>query len=314
MGLEQENLVILGGQNKAGKTTLAVNTVDEALVAGLRVLVVTTEISAVQYVLRLASKRERLSLRDIRANDLNPRQRMALDSALRGKIAHADLEILDKPNATVQEVIRHAQEHIPDILVIDHLQRLNLLNNNMALGIKEGCLELKNLAIRASIPILLLSQTQHGEGWYEKTDDDQIQYRLSNMSTRWGREPLGEGDKILFFHNLAREFPEEKYIDRANLIVHSQRDYESGDIIPVRIHLAHQWVGDEHEYRERYDRNNSGNHSHRGSVGGRADLNHPTGTNSPAADDVSAQQKLPSRVPSGGQGERTLGAAGVLGL
>lgn len=343
MGLEPENLVIFGGSNKGGKTTFAVNTVAECCLAGVPVLVITSEVSASQYLLRLALRYRKFSRRQLMEGELNQSERERLMAAVMLYGSDQSLTVLDRPYATVQEIEQAIKEREPKVVVVDHLQRLDLgRGDNLAIGIKFASLRFKNLAVKKECAILALSQTSHMGQWYEQNEETgEITYNLAAMSTRWGKEPLGEGDKILFLHNLSRDLWGDQYRDKANIIVHSQRDYESGDIIPVRTRLAHQWVGGEEEYQAHYgNRIRSGVSGDRGCVLGRESVGDSTGADPSAAagldglgsnslgpgnalhvdplhrglPQVSAEQELSLGLPSRSQGSGVLEATGVLGL
>lgn len=256
MGLEEENLFILGAGNKHGKTTFAVNTVAHNLDEGHTVLVVTTEVSARQYLLRLLARETKTSLRDIRQNKLSDAKKRYLQDELR-RLGENPLYVVEAPLCTTEDIGRAIYDVLPDVVVVDHLQRIQWPGDNSALGLKDVSLTLKNYAITQKIPILLLSQLTFEDGW-EKREGDKVRYDFTKVRTRWSREPHGEADKLLFLHNLEQTYHEPHFKGRANVILHSMRDYASGDVVPVRTNMEHQWIGDDKEYRARYGGNGNG--------------------------------------------------------
>lgn len=240
MGLEPENLVIVGGENKAGKTTFAVNTVAANINAGKRVLVVTTEVTAKQYILRLVCRELGISLREIRGGTLTPEQQRAVFKEIY-QIGNLHLKVEDLPHCTIEDIEAATERYKPELVVIDHLQRIDPQTDQYALGYKIISQRLKQLAVETEVPVMCLSQVRMGEDWFTLDDSGHFEYQLQKMRTSWTSEPLGEGDKILFLHNLGRYIP--AYNGYANVVFHSLRDYESGGFARVEIDYNHQRIG-----------------------------------------------------------------------
>lgn len=243
-GAESENLVILAGETKGGKTLSAINLVASNTRLGVSTLVVTTEVSSTAYMLRLVARATKIPLSKMR-DGLSEADRERVESAL-SVYKRLPLFIADKPLCKVDDIEHAVLEVGPEIVVIDHLQRIQYSGENPALGFKQVVLRLKNLAVTLGIPVVVLSQVTFAEGWWDGEDG----YLTDRMGTRWSREPIMEADKVLVLHNKGLHRPDMK--GEANLIVHSMRDYSSGEVIPMKIKPEHQFLGDYDQYRREY--------------------------------------------------------------
>lgn len=248
-GLEPENLVIVAGETKGGKTLTAVNTVYHNLAAGRRALVITTEVGSVSYLLRLIARHTKIPLSKIRDQSLPEEGQRRVKDAL--SISQSwPLYIAERPLCTYDEIQRAAYETEPELIVVDHLQRLATTGDHYPLALKNIVLKVKTLAVALRLPILLLSQVTFGDGWCEQDSDGKLIYKTERISTRWSREPVMEADKVLILHNMGLHRPDRR--GDANLIVHSMRDYPSGEVLPLKIRPEHQWLGDYGAYRSAY--------------------------------------------------------------
>lgn len=241
MGIEPENLVIVGGDTKAGKTTHAVNTVGRNIQAGHKVLVFTTEVTSKQYIIRLACWATGISIVQVRKNALTTEQKSLLFKAIYRLREGRLLAVVDRPFGTISDLEDAVYETEPNLVVVDHLQRLNPEHEQFAVGYKYISQRLKQIAVQNEIGVLTLSQIRLQPEWFSVSESGHFHYELNKMSTAWTKEPLGEGDKILFLHNLGRDIPQ--YNGFGNIIYHSLRDYESGGYDTVPLNYAIQKVG-----------------------------------------------------------------------
>jgi replicative DNA helicase len=249
-GAESENLIIIAGETKGGKTLTAINVVAANIGLGIRVLVVTTEVSAVSYMLRLVSRQTHIPLSRMR-DGMDATERECVGRAL-DRNKRLPLFIADRPLCNLDEISEAVWETAPELVVVDHLQRIQYTGDNPALGYKNVALKLKNLAVTNRIPIVLLSQVTFGEGWCEQMSDGSLNYHIDRMTTRWSKEPVMEADKVLVLHN--RGLYRKDLLGDANLVVHSMRDYPSGSVLPLKMNPAHQFIGDYERYAKEYQR------------------------------------------------------------
>lgn len=247
-GLEDENLIIVAGETKAGKTVTAVNIAYANIKSGVRTLVITTEVSATSYILRLVTRDTAVPLSVMRV-PLGSGDRKAVDESL-ALFGQRPLYIADQPLCTLDDIGRSILEADPELVIIDHLQRIQYSGDNPALGFKNVALKLKNYSVKLGIPIVLLSQVTFGEGWCETLSDGTVQYRAERMTTRWSKEPVMEADKVLVLHNRGQHSLAHR--GQANLIVHSMRDYSSGGVLPLIIKPEAQWLGDYDMFRQEF--------------------------------------------------------------
>lgn len=239
-GLEPENLVVVAGENKAGKTTHAVNTVFANASAGKQVLVVTTEVSAKWYLFRLVCRALGYSLGDIKRGVLDNKQSFEVFKQLE-RFRNFPIRVADFPHCTYEDIRREVESTNPDLVVVDHFQRLDPWNENIAQGYKTLAQNLKQLAVTHSVPIMVLSQVFLSEGWFEYRQGS-FQYTIQLMRTKWTNELHGEADKVLYLHNLGSYMPAYKGV--GHVILHSLRDYEAGGgYIPVHLDYNKQYVG-----------------------------------------------------------------------
>jgi len=240
MGLEPENLVIVAGANKSGKTTMAVNTAAHNAENGAKTLVVTTEVTPQQYILRLVCREIGISLRDIREGNLSQDQHDAAMERSRHYANLSTLRVIGRGHCTTSDVEFDIRNYGPELVIVDHLQRIDPETDNNALGYKHVSQKLKQLALEYEVPVMVLSQVTMNDDWVDVGDNGDYEYKMDSMSLRWSKEPLGEGDKILFLHNLERSNIRHKGL--MNVIFHSLRDYESGGYKTVRVNYNHQKV------------------------------------------------------------------------
>lgn len=233
VGLEREHLTVVGGSNKSGKSIHSLNTVYHNIRAGYKVLYVPTEMSAKNIIIRLGCRKLGILLRNTKVRGgLSPDEVYELNKEIM-RLNKAPLVVLDETYPTYELVERYVEKHSPEIVVIDHFQRMNPENDNTAMGYRDLAQRLKHLAVAYHVPVLVMSQVNYKEGWCERLEDGTFQYTFQLMGTRWTNELHGEADKVLYLHNVGRDFPDLRGV--GHVIYHSIRDYDADGYSAVRL-------------------------------------------------------------------------------
>ncbi len=164
-GLQKSDLVIVAGRPSMGKTTFAMNLVENvAMTNDLPVAVFSMEMPAEQLALRLISSLGRVELQKIRTGKLQEQDWPRITSAITMLNKQRNIYIDDTPAMTPTDLRarcrRLAREHGLSLIVIDYLQLMQLANSkeNRATEISEISRSLKALAKELQVPVVALSQ------------------------------------------------------------------------------------------------------------------------------------------------------------
>jgi replicative DNA helicase len=165
-GLHPGDVIILGGDPGAGKTSLAMNVAERvAMDGGNAVGVMSLEMSAEDLILRLACSRARVNFHKLRTG-------MASETDLQKMVAifpsvmNAKIILDDSGGLTMHEVrsrlrgMKH--RHGIRLAIVDYLQLISLTKEQMFLGAASGYADVARGLQQASkelqIPIIILSQ------------------------------------------------------------------------------------------------------------------------------------------------------------
>lgn len=241
LGAHPEQLIVIGGENKAGKSTFAVNTLAANLNQGMRTLYVTTELTQKWIEYRLVCRKLGISMWQIRKarTRLTSEQKQDVFRYLAG-LEDAPLYILDSPYAPFAEVERVVQKWEPDMVIIDHFQRMDHEDDSIPVGYRRLAQRLKQMAVKYEVPVMVLSQVRLEPDWFS-FDGSEFTYILQKMRTEWTNSLHGEADMVMYLHNLERSrLPQ--FRGTVNLIYHSMRDLPSEGYTPVEVELDKQRV------------------------------------------------------------------------
>jgi replicative DNA helicase len=230
-----------------------------AALAGRKVEVYTTEMSAAQTFDRALAQTARVSRRDLDRGELTPNQSEAVMDAIQ-RLAAAPLWVEDDPRLTSSKICARAlHRHLSDgldLLVIDYFQRVPVDDNprnarrSQAENLAQAAQAYQQLARDLQIPILVVSQV---------TDEVIKDKRAPRPSDTKDCRALGhEAGAFLGVHRPAwygeeaprgRKGQEVEPVDQSLLEVHVQgkRDCKQG---VVRL----RWEGDRHGIDAREDR------------------------------------------------------------
>jgi replicative DNA helicase len=164
-GLQNSDLIIVAGRPSMGKTSFAMNLVENAAIKNRSpVAIFSMEMPGEQLVMRMMSSLGRIDQHKIRTGKLDDTDWPRLTSAV-GILNDAQIFIDDTPGMTPMEIRARARrikrEHGLGMIVIDYLQLMQgsgHSNENRATEISEISRSLKGLAKELSVPVIALSQ------------------------------------------------------------------------------------------------------------------------------------------------------------
>jgi replicative DNA helicase len=163
-GLQPEQLVIIAGRPKMGKTTLAMDIVRNAsLRQAKEVLVISLEMSNRQLMDRLIAAEGSIPLDAMHDGSVLSDHTAALTVAA-NNIKQSRMTLSDRPGLTMRRIRsmarRHKRKHGLDLMMIDHLGLLDADDPkmNQVAKVTEISRQAKLLAKELKIPVILLSQ------------------------------------------------------------------------------------------------------------------------------------------------------------
>ncbi len=167
-GLQPGDLIIVAGRPSMGKTTLAINMAESAVVGESKsALIFSMEMSAEQLTMRMLSSIGRIDQTHLRSGRLADDDWNRLDSAMR-QLQSTRLYIDETPALTPTELQARARrlkrEKGLDLIVVDYLQLMQVAGTkeNRATEISEISRSLKALAKELKVPVVALSQLNRG--------------------------------------------------------------------------------------------------------------------------------------------------------
>ncbi len=227
-GWQPGELIVLAARPSMGKTALALNFVESALLSQARpVLVFSLEMPSDSLVVRLLSSIGRIDQNHIRTGQLTEEDWPKLEAAAR-KLKDKHLFIDDTagltPNdvrARVRKVAREFGD--PGLIMVDYLQLMHVAGNTegRTQEISEISRSMKALAKEYSCPVICLSQLNRGV-------EARPNKRPMNSDLRESGAIEQDADVILFIYR--DEYYNEESPDKgvAELIIGKQRNGEIG--------------------------------------------------------------------------------------
>ncbi|MDP3464476.1 MAG: replicative DNA helicase [Sulfuricurvum sp.] len=162
-GFGKGDLVIVAARPAMGKTSFALNMVQNLLEKGKGVAFFSLEMPAEQLMLRLLSVQTSIQLQRLRVGDMNPEEYKRLNDAV-DKMRHSKLFVDDHGSVNIHQLrskLRKLKSRHPEIelAVIDYLQIMNGTGGkDRHLEVSEISRGLKMLARELEMPIVALSQ------------------------------------------------------------------------------------------------------------------------------------------------------------
>ena len=169
-GMQKSDLIIVAGRPSMGKTTFAMNIVENAAIKSqVPVAVFSMEMPGEQLAMRMMSSLGRIDQHRVRTGKLNDEDWPRLTSAVQ-ILSDAPIYIDDTPGLTPTELRARARrlhrEHGLGMIVIDYLQLMqgsaNAAKENRTSEISEISRSLKGLAKELNVPVIALSQLNRG--------------------------------------------------------------------------------------------------------------------------------------------------------
>jgi len=166
-GFGKGDLVIIAARPAMGKTSFALNIVQNLLDKGKGVAFFSLEMPAEQLMLRLLSIKTSIGLQKLRVGDLNDDQWSRLNTAV-DQMQHSKLFVDDHGSLNINQLrskLRKLKGKHPEIelCVVDYLQIMSGTGNkDRHLEVSEMSRGLKMLARELEMPIIALSQLNRG--------------------------------------------------------------------------------------------------------------------------------------------------------
>jgi replicative DNA helicase len=248
-GFGKGDLVIVAARPAMGKTSFALNMVQNLLEKGKGVAFFSLEMPAEQLMLRLLSVQTSIQLQRLRVGDMNPEEYKRLNDAV-DKMRHSKLFVDDHGSVNIHQLrskLRKLKSRHPEIelAVIDYLQIMNGTGGkDRHLEVSEISRGLKMLARELEIPIVALSQLNRGlesrsdkrpmlsdirESGSIEQDADIILFVYRNDVYLYKEEKEREKEAI----NSGKEFV-SKYVEKeeeeAEIIIGKQRNGPTGHV------------------------------------------------------------------------------------
>lgn len=229
-GLQSSDLIIIAGRPSMGKTSLAMNMVEHALMEGEgAVLVFSMEMPSEQLVLRMLSSLGRINQTRLRTGDMHEDDWPRFTSAV-SQLKDKELYIDDTPALTPNDLRTRARRVAREsgglgLIVVDYLQlmRGSSKSENRTNEISEISRSLKAIAKELKCPLIAISQLN-------RALENRPNKRPLMADLRESGAIEQDADLILFIYRdeIYNEDSEDKGI--AEIIISKQRNGPIGSI------------------------------------------------------------------------------------
>ena len=238
-GLQPSDLIIVAARPSMGKTTFAMNLVENAaMLQDKPVLIFSLEMPSEQIMMRTLASLSRVDQTKIRTGQLDDEDWARISGTMGILLEKRNIYIDDSSGLTPTEVRsrarRIAREHGGiGLIMIDYLQlmRVPALSDNRTLEIAEISRSLKALAKELNVPVVALSQLN-------RSLEQRADKRPVNSDLRESGSIEQDADLIMFIYRdeVYHENSDLKGI--AEIIIGKQRN---GPIGTVRLTFNGQW-------------------------------------------------------------------------
>jgi replicative DNA helicase len=238
-GLQKSELIVLAARPSMGKTALAMNMAEHAVLhQRATTLFVSLEMSAIELGDRLLCSVAEVNGNRLRNGTITQDERRKLIQAA-GEISQAPLFIDDSPSRTMTEIAAHARrlkrrENLA-LIIVDYLQLIDPDNprDPRQEQVSKISRRLKGLARELEVPVLCLAQLNRQ---VESSHSNKPQ--LSHLRESGAIEQ--DADVVMFVHRdeyyQTNEEDRERVRGEADLLVRKQRNGPTGDVKLTWVH------------------------------------------------------------------------------
>ena len=250
-GLQPADLVVIAGRPSMGKTSLAMNIVENAVLGNrLPVAVFSMEMPGQQLAMRMLASLGRINAHKVRTGRLDPDDWPRLTSAV-GLLDEAPLFIDDSPALSPLELRARARRLARahgglGMIVVDYLQLMQSSEDseNRANEVSAITRSLKFLAKELNVPVVVLSQLN-------RSLESRPNKRPVMSDLRESGAIEQDADLILFIYRDEVYNPDSQDQGTAEIIVSKQRNGPTGT---VRLTFLGEYTRFENFVREFDDR------------------------------------------------------------
>ena len=250
-GLQPADLVVIAGRPSMGKTSLAMNVVENAVLGNkLPVAVFSMEMPGQQLAMRMLASLGRINAHKVRTGRLDPDDWPRLTSAV-GLLDEAPLFIDDSPALSPLELRARARRLARahgglGMIVVDYLQLMQSSEDseNRANEVSAITRSLKFLAKELNVPVVVLSQLN-------RSLESRPNKRPVMSDLRESGAIEQDADLILFIYRDEVYNPDSQDQGTAEIIVSKQRNGPTGT---VRLTFLGEYTRFENFVREFDDR------------------------------------------------------------
>jgi len=225
-GLKPEQLIVIAGRAKMGKTTFAMGIARHNAIRDRKnVLIISLEMSNKQLMDRMLSAEGSIPLHRLQNGSAPNTYEKELAGAA-AMIQASTLKLSDRPGLTISRIRamarRHKQRHGLDLLMIDHLGLLDSEDSRMnsLQRVSEITRQAKLMAKELKVPVILLSQLNRA--LEQRTNKRPMASDLRDSGTI-----EQDADLVMFVYRDKFYDPRSPYGDVAEIILGIARDVEA---------------------------------------------------------------------------------------
>ncbi|PJE79406.1 Replicative DNA helicase [invertebrate metagenome] len=249
-GLQSSDMVVVAARPSMGKTTFAMNLVENALMSSDKsILVFSLEMPAEQLMMRMLSSLGRIDQSKVRSGQLGEEDWPKLLSAVE-RIKDKKLFIDDTAGISPQEMKSRARRIVREhgdlgLIMIDYLQLMQIpgFSEGRTNEISEISRSLKSLAKEFSVPVVALSQLN-------RSLEQRPNKRPVNSDLRESGAIEQDADVIMFIYRDEVYNPDTEYKGVAEIIIGKQRN---GPIGTARLAFIGKYTRFENLAPEAYE-------------------------------------------------------------